>query len=162
MGIKIHTSSAVLQLERFLKDKPSGNQFTFDELSKEAGRDIKKDRFIIASVMRILTRHHDRVLRSVRGVGYEICRTEDITGVSEAFRKSAKNKVVRACEVLDTVDISKLSTSDLARYLKEQAKAGTMLTICKAIDNKKLLKNEDSLSIPTEGSILALIMNKSI
>jgi len=159
---KLHTSSAVLLLEKFLKDQPDGKQFTFAELNVAAGRDVKTDRFIIASVIRILARHHDRVLRSIRGIGYEIVKQEEIVDVSVALRKSAKNKIVRAYDVTSTVDVSKLSQNDLAKYLKEQAKVGTLLTVCKVIDSRKLLKKgADNLSIPTEGSVLALIVNKT-
>lgn len=162
MTTKVHTSSAVLQLEKFLKDKPDGSKFTFEELSTEAGRDVKVDRYLIASVMRILARHHDRVLRSVRGVGYEIVKQEEIVDVSQAFRKSAKNKIVRAYDVISTVDVSKLSQADLAKYLKEQAKVGTLLTVCKVIDSRKLLKKgAGQVSVPTEGSVMALLFNRN-
>jgi len=159
---KMHTSAAVLLLEKFLKDQPDGKLFTFDELNKAAERDVKTDRFIIASVMRILTRHHDRVLRSVRGIGYEIVKQEEVVDVSQAFRKSAKNKIVRAYDVTSTIDVSKLSQADLAKYLKEQAKVGTLLTVCRVIDSRKLLKKgADQVSVPTEGSVMALLFNRN-
>lgn len=157
----VYTSSAVNLLVNHFSNAPAGEIYSFDQLNKICGRDVKKDRYIVTSVMRKLAREHFRVLINIRGKGYAIAQPREIPDISQDIRQSAKRKVFKAYTVCQTVDTSTLSIPDLERFIKEQSKAGLLLAVCKVIDNTKVLKkSSDQFVMPTEKSILGLLFKK--
>ena len=161
MGLHVHTSAAVLALEQYLKDKLPGKIFPFDELTGVCGRDIKRERYILSTVIRRLIKHHGIVLASVRGIGYEIIPNENRPEISQAYRTAAKNKVVKAVNVLETIDPTKLTPAELDKFLREQAKAGVLLGVCRAIETKAIRgKAGSELSLPTQGQIMTLLIKR--
>lgn len=159
---RVYISAAVLLLEKHLREQPLGTRFSYDDLKEICGKDVRENRSIIVTVNRRLVQHHDRTLLSIRGFGYALAKDDEIADISSLLRKSAQKKVVRAYSVLKTVDISQLSSGDKAKFLKEQAVAGTTLAVMKAVSDKKTLaKKPDELAIPSESQVMALFFKTS-
>jgi hypothetical protein len=137
--------------------------FTFDQLDAMGECDVRtpKGRSSLMTASRRLRKFNDRVLVSIRGTGYKIADPTEIAGVSASLRNAAKRKAETSWQVMQTVDLGKLSAVELDKFIREQAKSATLMCVCKTLDSKKLAgKTGDELNIPTEGKVLALLTNK--
>lgn len=158
----VHTSAATKMLEAALKSADYGTEYTFGRLNEIASRDVRTDRYILATVSRILRKHHDRVLQSIRGIGYRIVHPSEAAGVSMSYQKAARKKIEVAYEVLDTVSpqqLKDMSEADKNKFFTQQARAGTMLAVVKAVDSRrfKKLAGINEHKIPKDRDVLGLI-----
>ena len=155
----------VQALESYLKRKDYGDFVSYEEMSNVVGIDIRdyKYRYILESAKRALLRHHDKVLINIRGKGYEIGTAPTIITESSSRRKRAFNTVKGGYEIVQTVDLSKLSYKEKDRAINEQAKNALLLVCYKATENKLLNDPEERiiLSQPTETSIIKMLLDRS-
>jgi len=159
-GEKIYESAAKRKLEEFLKTAAIGRTYTFDELSAVAGEDVKVKRYLVHSVDRVLRRHHNRTLVSIRGEGYQICPPEELHLVSRDLRQSGKRKFSKGMEVLNTVSLLDLNDKVRRDHLIEMSKSGAVLAVCRLMDSPKTtkaLKNADIEKIPIGAKALDLL-----
>lgn len=157
-----HASKA---LEDFLKLKEYGTFIDFKTLNSIAGVDISsyKYRYVLEAAKRSLIRHHDRVLISVRGKGYEIGTTEKCLAQSASYRKKSFKSAKTAFQITGTIDISRASQEEQLKILNEQCKAGALLVMYKASENKLINNKQEPIVIeaPTETEIVKMLLDKS-
>jgi GH25 family lysozyme M1 (1,4-beta-N-acetylmuramidase) len=152
-------------LEDYLKVKPIGTFIGFPELCKVADVDIlaPNRRYILEAARRALLKHHDRVLVSVRGEGYQVADLNQTLSASAGYRKRSYKAAKSAFETVKTIDLSKLDEKEKYQVIKEQAKSACMLTIYKATENQAINDGTGKVTIsnPSEGDILRLLLQKS-
>lgn len=157
-----HASRA---LEDFLKIQNYGFFVDFKTLNSIAGVDIStnKYRYVLEAAKRALLRHHDRVLISVRGRGYEIGTTEKCVAQSASYRKKSYKAAKTAYQITETIDLSKIDQTERIKVLNEQCKAGALLVMYKASENKLLndKKGPILLGAPTETEVVKMLLDKS-
>lgn len=157
------TRAAVTELTDQLKDKPHGTFFSFEDLEKIAGEDVRtpKGRGILVTTSRRLIKYYERVLVNVRGKGYKIALHNEVSRIAFDDRKIAKRKINRAGEKLNTVDLSNLNSTELDAFLREQAKNSILTNVNKALDSKQISnKKTDDLYILSDGQLRSLITKK--
>jgi hypothetical protein len=156
---------AVTALESFLKNLSYGDYITFPKLKEVSGVDIQnsKYRYILETAKRRLLRHHQRVLISVRGKGYQIGTPDAVIIESASYRKRSYNSAKKAYRIVSTVDLSKLSEEEKLRTINEQCKSGLLLVAYKATENKVLNNSKDHVRIPEmeESSLVRMLIEKS-
>jgi hypothetical protein len=152
-------------LEDYLKLKEYGTFIDFETLNEIAGIDISsaKYRYVLEAAKRALLRHHDRVLISVRGKGYEIGTTEKCVVQSASYRKRSYKAAKTAFQITGTIDLSKVSPEEQIKILNEQCKAGALLVMYKASENKLINDKKEPvlLGAPTETEIVKMLLDKS-
>jgi hypothetical protein len=156
---------ATRALEDFLKHQEYGFFVDFKKLNAIAGVDIStpKYRYVLEAAKRNLLRHHDRVLISVRGKGYEIGITDKCLAQSTAYRKRSYKAAKTAFQITGTIDLSKIDPAEQAKILNEQCKAGALLVMYKATENKLINDNKAPLLLgsPTETEVVKMLLDKA-
>jgi hypothetical protein len=157
-----HAANAIRD---YLKAQSYGTFVAFQTLNDIAGVNVRspKFRYILDYAKRDLLRHHDRVLVSVRGEGYEIATTTQCVSASSSYRKRSYKAAKTAFAITRTIDLSKLSDAERNRVVTEQCKAGALLVTYSACENK-LLNGPDSpklITAPTETEIVRMLLDKS-
>jgi hypothetical protein len=155
---------AAKALEDDLKVRDYGSFVDFKTLNTIAGVDIStpKYRYVLEAAKRALLRHHDRVLVSVRGKGYEIATTPQCIAASAGYRKRSYRAAKTSFEIVNTVDLSKVSDAERDKIVSEQCKAGALLVTYKACENKLLNSpGPRVLNAPTETDVVKLLLDIS-
>jgi hypothetical protein len=162
--IATNLKHAAKALEDFLKVRDYGTFVDFDTLKAVAGVDIStpKYRYVLEAAKRTLLKHHDRVLVSVRGKGYEIATTPQCVAASASYRKRSYNAAKTSFEIVNTIDLTKVSETERNKIISEQCKAGALLVTYKACENKILNSpGPRILNAPTETDIVKLLLDKT-
>jgi len=156
---------AIKALENHIKSQPYGTFISFKELKLISGVDIQdyKYRYILETAKRTLLRHHDRVLISIRGKGYEIGETSAVIAESAGYRKKSYNAAKKAFQIIKTIDLSTLQEAEKIKVINEQCKGGLLLVAYKATENQLLNNPEDGLKLaqPTENSIIKILLERA-
>jgi len=162
---EVHTSAAEKALEMHISELSSGTELSFDQMKEICGRDVKKDRYIVATVQRRLIRHHAKVLHSIRGYGYRVAHNNEVAAISQDYRKQGTRKFDKAVRIISTVDMSALNQEERRALINEQAKSSVCLMIAKQVD-KPLPgikdRNRQTIKIPTQGEVVLLLTNGGI
>lgn len=156
---------AIKAIENHLKTLPYGSFISFEDLKKISGVDIQnyKYRYILETAKRALLKHHDRVLISIRGKGYEIGKTEGVMAESASYRKRSYNAAKKAFQIIKTIDITSIPESERISVINEQCKSGLLLVAYKASENQLINSPEEKFKLeqPTESSIVRLLLDRA-
>ncbi len=92
-----------------------GTSFSYHDIKKLIGFDIRQKRAIILAVQKMLEADAQRTLRNDRGVGYSIARPDEHIGLAGKRHKRAKKQLRRAQSVILSTDKSALTPQDQMR-----------------------------------------------
>lgn len=149
-------------LEDAIKNKDYGVFISFEELNSIAGVDITqpKYRYLLEAARKALMSHHDRVLVSVRGKGYQVADLNHCLAASSSYRKRSFKAAKTAMNVIKTINLVGLSESDKKACLNEQAKSAALIVVYNATENRAVVEQGPNTEIqqPTEASILKLLL----
>lgn len=162
MGERVFTDHrpTIEKLVNALKDAPFGSEYSYDKLSILAEtNDVRFPPHILQEAKRRLL-DCDRLLVNIRGVGYKICEPEKMVDHSTRQRLAGKKRIQQAYRITRAVDLAKLSPTEQSRLINEQGKNAAMLVCFEAVDDKKRLKANDSISVPTHSQIIRILKNE--
>ncbi len=92
-----------------------GASFSYKAIGDIIGFDVRKKRYIILTVQKMLETNVQRTLRNDRGIGYSIARPDEHIGLAGKRHKRAKKQLRRAQSVILSTDKSALTPQDQMR-----------------------------------------------
>ena len=93
----------------------AGETITYDELSKEIGRNVRKARYLLASARRMALSNDRVVFGTIRGVGLRRMDNSGIVGSVESRTKRIRNQARKGLKELGCVD-GELSRDDTVKH----------------------------------------------
>lgn len=143
-----NTKAAARTLEEHLKLQEYGTFIPFEEMKKIIGFEIRKYRYVLEAVKRALLRHHNRVLLSVRGKGYEIGTPNAILSESKGRRKRCASITNGSMQMLATIDLSGLPRKERLRVINEQCKNNLIWQAYQTSENKLVTNKKKLVALP--------------
>jgi hypothetical protein len=151
---------AEADLEVALKDRADGETFSFDQLDKMAGLDVRKYRSVIATVQNRLLKQ-GKLLQSLRGKGYQLCKQNEYVRVASGFRTKSIKALKRGGRVLQVINLSQLTDQERNEATKEAGIQQFLVTADRISRSKKVSKVVNYDRPPSEMEFIKFLMDKS-
>lgn len=116
----------IINLEKYILDKPYGTTLNFDELNEFIGEDLKdeygKIRFK-AIIRKVKNKLYKRgyVLRSIKGIGYYILKPNQVAGYTyRTYIIKPLNSLYKAQLILESTEKNKLKLDEKQKHYKTE------------------------------------------
>tara|TARA_R110000868_G_scaffold134251_1_gene346161 strand:- start:153 stop:644 length:492 start_codon:yes stop_codon:yes gene_type:complete len=106
-----------------LASEPRGNTITLGAISKSIGRDIGRCRHLLYSAIRVIERDNGLVFSCIRGKGYKVMPSEDISRVGQTARARIRRTARRSIRTLEAglAGANDISNEAKKKVLAEQS-----------------------------------------
>lgn len=112
--------------------------FTYDQLSKVIGRDIRKHRGAIYTAKRMALREHNMVFNAVRKVGIKRLASDGMSEAGMGAIESIRRKSVRTGRMLSCANVEELTNGARIRHNTVASIVGVLALVTKPSAVKRL------------------------
>lgn len=122
--------------------------------------DDRRARSAVLKAARDLLQQQDKKLVNVRNEGYRIIRPNEHQNVSRHQQQRARRRLRDALETVTHIALDKLTPTEVAQVMLEQARVGIQLAITKRFARAKQLPPRNELHLPSAMKLVDMMRKK--